>query len=59
MIWIPKQSPSSDPKFHNVVILDGVGKSIKELLIILITGDVFRNGISISFVVVKGHVKNL
>lgn len=37
-IWIIRQSPSSDPKFHQIEILDGEGKSTKALLAILITG---------------------
>jgi hypothetical protein len=31
-----KHTPRSEPKFHIVEILDGVGKSTKELLTILI-----------------------
>ena len=33
-IWTIKHTPSSDPKFHIVEILDGVGNSTKELLTI-------------------------
>jgi len=38
MIWIIRQIPSSDPKFHHALMLDGVGKSTKELLAIFISG---------------------
>lgn len=37
-----KQVPSSDPKFHHAEMLEGVGRSIKELLMILSRGCVFR-----------------
>ena len=33
-IWIIKHKPNNDPKFHKVEILEGLGKSIKELLTI-------------------------
>lgn len=49
IIWIIKHNPNKDPKFHSVEILDGVGRSINELLIILIIGEVLRMGIFISF----------
>jgi hypothetical protein len=26
MIWIPKHNPSSDPKFHRILILEGDGR---------------------------------
>ena len=42
IIWIPKQTPSNDPKFHHAEILDGVGKSIREELKILRRGCVLR-----------------
>lgn len=48
MIWIPKQSPNKEPKFHIVEMLDGDGRSIKALLIIFTGGDVLRIGIFIS-----------
>lgn len=51
-----KQRPKSDPKFHRVEILDGEGKSIRELLIIFNNGDSFRIGIFISLFVVKDHI---
>lgn len=37
-IWIPKHNPNKDPKFHQAEILAGVGKSTRELFIILING---------------------
>lgn len=37
-IWITKQSPRRDPKFQRVEILEGVGRSTKAPLIILIRG---------------------
>lgn len=42
IIWIIKQRPNSDPKFHQAEMLDGVGRSIKEELIILMMGWCFR-----------------
>lgn len=48
-IWIIKHSPNKDPKFHRVEMFEGVGRSINELLMILIIGEVFRRGIFISF----------
>lgn len=33
-----KQIPSSDPKFHHAEMLDGVGRSMNDLLIILMSG---------------------
>lgn len=42
MIWSIRQIPSREPKFHHDEILDGVGRSIKEWLIILSRGWVFR-----------------
>lgn len=38
-ICTPRHSLCNDPKFQQVEIFDGVGRSIKELLIILITGE--------------------
>ena len=32
-IWVARQIPSRDPKFHHIEMLDGVGRSIKELVI--------------------------
>lgn len=46
-IWIIKHSPRSDPKFHQLEILDGAGKSTKALFIILNKGWVFRIGLFI------------
>ena len=37
-----KQIPTRDPKFHKVEILEGLGKSIKELLTIFNKLCVFR-----------------
>jgi len=42
MIWIPKQSPKRDPKFHMYEIFEGEGKSIKELFTIFRMGWDFR-----------------
>lgn len=41
MIWIDKHNPRIDPKFHHVEMFEGVGRSINELLMILVTGDSF------------------
>lgn len=35
MIWIIKHKPNNDPKFHQIEIFKGVGKKIKDDLIIL------------------------
>lgn len=37
-IWVTRQMPRSDPKFHQVEMLEGVGRSIRESLMI------FRRG---------------
>lgn len=29
-IWMARQRPSRDPKFHHAEMLEGAGKSIKE-----------------------------
>lgn len=29
-IWITRQIPSSEPKFHQAVMLDGAGRSMNE-----------------------------
>jgi hypothetical protein len=44
-----KQIPSRDPKFHHAEILDGVGKSMNEWLIIFINGCVFQMFVIKSF----------
>jgi len=54
-IWIPKHNPNKDPKFHHALILDGEGKSINELFIILSNGDLIRKGVFINFFVVKAQ----
>ena len=48
-IWVARQIPSRDPKFHHMEMLDGVGRSIRELLIIFIRGCDFRMLGAISF----------
>jgi hypothetical protein len=52
-ICIIRQIPRSDPKFHHVLIFDGVGMSINALLIIFISGCVVRIGLFIILFVVK------
>lgn len=47
-IWIIKQIPNKEPKFHQVEIFDGVGRSIKAFLAILIRGCEFRIGLFIN-----------
>lgn len=42
MIWMMRQSPSKDPKFHQDEMLDGVGRSMNEWLMILSSGCDFR-----------------
>jgi hypothetical protein len=47
-----RQTPSSDPKFHHPLIVDGVGRSTRALLAILRRGCLFRMGLFISLCVV-------
>lgn len=37
-IWVIRQMPRSEPKFHQAEMFGGVGRSIRELLIILSRG---------------------
>lgn len=46
-IWIIKDKPNRDPKFHQIEILIGVGSLIKELLIILSIKFVFSKDLFI------------
>lgn len=39
---MPRQIPSSEPKFHHEEMLDGAGRSIRESLTILNNGCDFR-----------------
>lgn len=41
-IWIIRQAPKSEPKFHQAEIFEGAGRSMNEWLIILINGWVLR-----------------
>lgn len=52
--------PAKDPKFHHKEIFIGVGRSIKELLIILINGCLLKSWICdvIKFLFVKVLDKN-
>lgn len=38
VIWMVRQAPSREPKFHREEILGGVGRSMSELLIIFMRG---------------------
>lgn len=51
MICVMRQMPRRDPKFHQAEILEGVGKSISELLIIFRIGWCFRMLGAINFLV--------
>jgi hypothetical protein len=51
-ICVTKQTPSSDPKFHHPLIVDGVGRSTKASFAILKRGCLFRMGLFISLCVV-------
>jgi len=42
-IWVIKQSPKIDPKFHQDEMLMGAGRSIRALLAILISGWCLRS----------------
>lgn len=46
-VWIIKQSPNKDPKFHQAEIFEGAGRSTKLLLTILIKGWLSRMGLFI------------
>lgn len=41
-IWATRQRPKREPKFHHAEIFEGAGRSITELLMILIKGWDFR-----------------
>lgn len=41
-IWMTRQAPSSEPKFHQAEMFEGAGRSINEWLTILISGWVLR-----------------
>lgn len=41
-IWVAKQSPSREPKFHHTEILEGAGRSTRASFAILISGWVLR-----------------
>jgi len=42
IIWVIRHTPSRDPKFHQELILEGVGRSLREELIILKIGLILR-----------------
>ena len=42
MIWVIRQRPKRDPKFHQDEMFDGAGRSMKEWLIIFARGWCFR-----------------
>ena len=42
-IWIIRQSPRSDPKFHQTEMFEGAGKSTSASLAIFRRGCVFRS----------------
>jgi hypothetical protein len=46
-ICVMRHSPNREPKFHHVLMLVGVGRSISALLAILIRGWVVRMGLFI------------
>lgn len=48
-ICVIRQMPRRDPKFHQAEMFEGVGRSIKELLIIFSRGCDFRMLGAISF----------
>ncbi|WP_375689983.1 hypothetical protein [Bartonella sp. AP57NXGY] len=51
MICRIRQNASSEPKFHHMEMLDGVGRSMREWLIIFIIGLDLRIGVISAFVV--------
>lgn len=52
MICVVRQIPRRDPKFHQVEMFGGVGRSIRELLIVFSRGWDFRRLGAISLVCV-------
>jgi hypothetical protein len=44
-ICATRQNPSSDPKFHQALIVDGVGRSTRASFAILNKGCLFRMGL--------------
>lgn len=52
MICIVRQIPSSDPKFHHPLMVEGVGRSTSALFAILNKGCFLRMGLFISLCVV-------
>lgn len=49
-IWVIRQIPRRDPKFHQAEMFEGEGRSIRELLMILSRGWDFRMFGAIGFV---------
>ena len=41
-IWVMRKTANREPKFHQAEMLDGAGRSIRELLIIFSRGWDFR-----------------
>jgi len=58
-ICATKQIPSSDPKFHHPLIVDGVGRSTRASFAILNKGCLFRVGLFIYLVCRKGPLDTL
>lgn len=54
--WVIKQSPSKEPKFHQIEMFEGEGKSTKELLAILIRGWCFRKVFIIFFLFAQAQI---
>lgn len=55
IIWIIKHKPNKEPKFHHALMLEGEGRSIKELLTIFIIGDICLICFFIKIFVVEHH----
>jgi hypothetical protein len=49
-ICVIKHNPNNDPKFHQLEIFEGAGRSIKALFIILNKGCIFRIGLFINLI---------
>lgn len=49
MICVIKQTPNSDPKFHQAEMFDGVGRSIRASLMVLNSGWFLRRLRAIEF----------
>lgn len=50
-----RQVPNKDPKFHQAEMFEGLGRSMSELLMIFVSGWVFRRFMIIGFIIVENN----